>query len=956
MDWIFEGPGEMRALCRAFNWSATALGPVDRWPQSLRTAAQMVLASPFPNIILWGNDLIQLYNDGYRDLMGNKHPEGLGRPTQLVWPEVWHINYPIYERVRQGESFSFEDALYPLARSGQQPEDVWLTLAYSPVLEETGKVGGILVTVFDTTDRVLEQQHRLRAQQALRESELRFSRLLKATSEIVYSMNAGWTAMLQLDGKDYLESSSTVNYHWMDHYIPQAEQKRVWGFIQLAIRQQTPFEAEHQVVRRDGSTGWVNSRAIPIPDDEGRIVEWVGAATDITARKLIEHQQAYLLRLSDTLRTLTDTNSIQEQAARCLGCELGVSRAFYFVAEEADGSYVHIVSKEYYSRPDIPAVIGQHPQTAYGRSVYARLATGESLVVNDIDTLTDLTDTERQRYNKLLVRSMIVVPLVKNGRYVAAFAVNDVRPRQWTAHEIRLVEETAERTWAAVERATAEKALSISEERLLRAINTARTVVWEWNVPENKIETTSNIAEVYGYPAMTFAEQGYSLVHDEDRESHLQKVRRAATTGGGYYSRFRIIHPDSQGIVWLEERADSIQDENGNVIKLVGAAIDITEIKYAEEALRKADHRKNEFLAMLAHELRNPMSTIRSGLQILSMTGETDVIRPAVAMMNRQTDHLVRLVDDLLDVSRISRGTIELRKSRLNLVSLIEHAMPPAKALCDERSHTLSVLLPSTPVFLDGDETRLTQVVTNLLTNAARYTPPGGQISLRLVQNGQQAVVEVTDNGIGLTSEQLGSVFELFMQVDNSLARTQGGLGLGLTLVRQLVELHGGKVSARSGGLGQGSTFTVILPTLPGADESAAGLLPEQPAVAAGCRVLVVDDNTDAALTLSMLLSMKGYETCTENSGRAGIDTAGQIQPDVILLDIGMPEMDGYQTCRLIRQQPWGMNLFIIALTGYGQAADRQRTKEAGFDGHLVKPVNMTELDQLIHRLQQRRT
>jgi two-component system CheB/CheR fusion protein len=331
---------------------------------------------------------------------------------------------------------------------------------------------------------------------------------------------------------------------------------------------------------------------------------------------------------------------------------------------------------------------------------------------------------------------------------------------------------------------------------------------------------------------------------------------------------------------------------------------------------------------------------------------ENESVQAGVAMMSRQVDHLVRLIDDLLDVSRISRGQIELRRESMDLKTLVAQAVVAVRPLYDARRRGLTIALPAAPLPLQGDATRLTQVVTNLLTNGARYTSEGGQVWLSLEETGQEARLVVRDDGIGLAPDQLSRIFEQFVQVDTALNRAEGGLGLGLSLVRNLVELHGGRVEARSKGLNQGSEFVVSLPLSP--EPAKAGTTPKEPTSPAEkprYEVLVVDDNRDAADTLSMLLKRKGYQIHTRYGGREALEAAENRQPDVILLDISMPEMDGYQTCRLLRQQPWGESIVVIALTGYGQQEARQVSAEAGFDGHLVKPVDLKTLTELVDLL-----
>jgi CheY-like chemotaxis protein len=318
-------------------------------------------------------------------------------------------------------------------------------------------------------------------------------------------------------------------------------------------------------------------------------------------------------------------------------------------------------------------------------------------------------------------------------------------------------------------------------------------------------------------------------------------------------------------------------------------------------------------------------------------------------MMERQLTQLVRIVDDLLDVSRISRGKMELRKEPVELAAVVQSAVETSRPVIEERGHDLTVALPPESVTLDADLTRLAQVFANLLNNSAKYTPAGGRIRLAAERRGREVVVSVEDTGIGIPEGSLGSIFDMFSQVDRTLERTTGGLGIGLSLVKGLVEMHGGTVEVTSGGEGMGSTFTVRLPVSTAGPpvERQAGRNGE--AVAAPRRrVLVVDDNRDSAESLAMLLRLTGNEVRTAHDGHEAVDAAGAYRPDLILMDVGMPKLNGLDATRRIRQQPWGKGVVIVALTGWGQEDDRQRTTEAGCDGHLVKPVEPDALEKLL--------
>jgi PAS domain S-box-containing protein len=397
-----------------------------------------------------------------------------------------------------------------------------------------------------------------------------------------------------------------------------------------------------------------------------------------------------------------------------------------------------------------------------------------------------------------------------------------------------------------------------------------------------------------------------------------------------------------------------IRDEAGNVIGASKIARDIGAWRRAEERLLEADRRKDEFLATLAHELRNPLAPIRNSLEILRLTGVDAATQAGLAaILGRQVDHLSRLVDDLLEVSRVTVGQVELRRERVALSQVLDAAVQASRPHIDGAGHRLTIRQPAEPVELDADPVRLAQVFSNLLNNAAKYTNPGGEIELVARRLGAEVEVAIHDNGIGIPAEMLDRVFDLFTQVSPTLARSGGGLGIGLTLARRLVELHGGRVEAESAGAGHGSTFRVRLPVA-GArlDDTGSGVDADPEAAGAKRsiqrRILVVDDNGDSAQSLALLLQILGHQVQTALSGSQALDQIESFRPELVLLDIGMPEMDGYEVARRIRARAGRDGLRLVALTGFGQEADRERSRAAGFDAHLVKPVDLALLQDLL--------
>jgi len=401
------------------------------------------------------------------------------------------------------------------------------------------------------------------------------------------------------------------------------------------------------------------------------------------------------------------------------------------------------------------------------------------------------------------------------------------------------------------------------------------------------------------------------------------------------------------GTRWISATYTPDVGPDGAVRGFVAHVNDVTERKRAEAALGEAARRKDEFLATLAHELRNPLAPIRNAVRVLKGKGQPD---PELAwcrdVIDRQVAHMARLLEDLLDVSRVSREKLELRRERIDLAGVIAAAVETSRPLVEEGRHDLAVDLPAEPVWLDADPVRLAQVFANLLNNAAKYTPPGGRIALAATARDGEVAVAVRDTGIGIAADVLPRLFEIFAQARPALELAQGGLGIGLALVKGLVELHGGRVAASSAGPGTGSEFVVRLPVAaPPADRPAPDLEPDRPA---GRKVVVADDNRDAADSLAMLLGLLGHDVRTARDGVEAVEVAEAFRPEVILLDIGMPRLDGYGACRRIRAQSWGGGVFLVALTGWGQEEDKRRAAEAGFDAHLVKPADPARLDALL--------
>jgi PAS domain S-box-containing protein len=450
---------------------------------------------------------------------------------------------------------------------------------------------------------------------------------------------------------------------------------------------------------------------------------------------------------------------------------------------------------------------------------------------------------------------------------------------------------------------------------------------------------------------------GWQSVHDPKYLPRALEGWRASIANGTHFEmEFPIRAADGHFRMFLT-RVLPLKGDNGQVLQWFGTNTDMDEAKRTEvqlrateAALRDADRRKDSFLATLAHELRNPLAPIRTAAQILgSPRLASQQLQWAQGVIQRQVGHMALLLDDLLDVARITQGKLELKRERVRLTEVVDAAVEAARPLLDGKHHQLSIALPSEELMLQADPLRLSQILTNLLTNAAKYTDSSGHIQLSGVVEDGTLFLAVKDNGIGIPAEALTRIFEMFSQIDGASVRADGGLGIGLALVKGLLELHGGTIEAKSDGPGRGSQFIVRLPLLASnVTEPRAAGLDAAPVAAAARRVLVADDNKDAADALAMLLALAGHEVRVVHGGRAALAVAQTFRPDVALLDIGMPDLNGHEVARQLRREPWGTCIRLIALTGWGGDEDRRRAIDVGFDRHLIKPINPAALEELL--------
>jgi len=500
----------------------------------------------------------------------------------------------------------------------------------------------------------------------------------------------------------------------------------------------------------------------------------------------------------------------------------------------------------------------------------------------------------------------------------------------------------------------AQQALLESEERFRFLAETIPSIVWT-AAPDGTLTYVNRRWLEYSGPNSEQNSPGWGelVVHPDDSERCMTEWAEALREGKEY--AIEVRHRRYDGVFrWFMTRAVPLRDSVGRIVSWFGVTNDIQDQKEMQEHLQEMDRRKDEFLATLAHELRNPLAPIRNSLQFLRLAGtDHTATERAVEIIDRQVNHMVRLVDDLLEVSRITRGKIELRKEAVDLAEIIDMAVETSRPLIEAAGHRFEVSLPQEPVTLEVDCVRVSQVIANLLNNAAKYTDAGGQIWLTAFAESREVIISVRDTGVGISADMLPKVFDMFTQIGCSLDRSQGGLGIGLTLSRSLIELHGGQIEARSAGAGRGSEFVIRLP-LARVDESEKLPLPrsrtdeDRVGGSQSRRVLVVDDNVDSAESLALWLRLVGHEVRLVHEGLAALEEARVFRPEIVVLDIGLADIDGFQVAELLRKEPGLEGMLLIALTGYGQDEDRQRCYDAGFDEHLIKPVDPALLEALL--------
>ena len=906
---FLAGGGEMGARIRAFDWARTPLGAPDRWPQALRTVLRILLTTQHPVFIFWGPGHHCFYNDAYRRSLGDeKHPTILGQPGRAAFPEIWDIIGPQIEHVMRGDGATwYENHLVPILRNGRI-EDVYWTYSYGPIDDETaaGGVGGVLVLCTETTSQVATTQ-------ALRDKEARLQLALDVASLGVWETRVSDGAT-HADKRiralfDIADEHSTLET-WMSRIHPE-DIERVRARRER-LRAGETKDLEYRVRTATGEH-WVHTRARLMPDPQrGDYI--LGVAEDVTVARGLRDTLETSRRLA--VEQYERMTQMFEQAPGFICILRGPEHRFEFVND----AYV----RAFGPRPLLGLTVREAFPELSGQGYYE---------------LLDRVYRDGERYVASGATLRLEGPGLAPRDFVLDFIYEPMRDENGAVNGIFVEGQDV------TERTRADAALRESEARFRSMADSSPLIIWLTDAQHRLEFANEAFTRFFGVTLDDLAESGWRrLVHPESR-GFIEGLVAAHRERQPFDGRARVRHADGSWR-WLRSYAAPRFGRDGEFLGMVGNSPEITDVVAAEAAVREAARQKDEFLAMLAHELRNPMAPIRNAAEILARALPSDSpLLPVSGLLRRQAAQLSRLVDDLLDVSRITQGRIDLKRRRIDLNAVIAQALETVEPLMREKSHTLRSQTPGDSLWVDADPERMVQALSNVLANAAKYTDRGGQVRVLAHAAGDEAVVTVADDGIGIAEEMLPRVFDLFVQSERALDRAQGGLGIGLSVVKRLVEMHGGRVSVTSGGPGTGSTFEIRLPRVAVAAPEAAS---QGASGSPTRRVLVVDDNRDAAESLALLLQLDGHVVEATFDPRRALELAPAFQPEVVLLDIGMPGMDGFEVAHRLRAAPELDGIVLVALTGYGRAEDRDMTAAAGFDAHLVKPVDLGALAQVL--------
>jgi PAS domain S-box-containing protein len=976
---------------------------------SARSLAAIVESSDDAIIGKDANGIITSWNQSAERIFGYTAAEAVGCSIAMLAPPDRADEMPgILKRIRQGERVEHFDTV----RRAKDGQLVSISLTVSPIRDEHGEIVGASKIARDISERKLALQALQRSEQRFAAELDAMSRLHAVSTRLLSTTNLSAAMELVLENAITMSEADLGN---IQLYSPQLEALEIVaqrGFSQdfldyfrnvrvnegsacaSAMRSGTRIIIEDVELdpgyephrHAAAQAGYRAVQSTPIKSRSGNVLGMLSTHFR-TPRRPSERDERlldlYARHAADLIERIRFEEAIQQQTAEMNALfetlPVGIHIAHdpqccRITANEAAHKLLRIPLGQNVSRL---ATAGEQPtncrvyrngiEVATNQLPVQRAARGEQVRNEDVEFRFD--------DGTILYVVTSAAPLYDNeGRVRGAVAgVLDVTSRRQAEERLRTHNERLRLLWeaASVLLTTTEPDSMLRElfarigphlgldgyfNYMVNETGDGLTLVSSIGIPDEVVKQ-SNRLEFGQAISGAVALQRQPIVATHIKQSDDPKAQLVKSLGIRACACNPLeINNDLLGtLAFVGRSRDEFEEDELEFLRTICqyVAVAYERLRFVRQ-LRDADRRKDEFLATLAHELRNPLAPIRNAVELLRRSdGSTQLVEEATGMMGRQLDQMVRIVDDLLDLSRISQGKVQVRKERIELATVLRSAVEAVRLMIDARAQELTVTMPSETIYLEADATRLGQVISNLLDNAAKYTPKGGHIKLTAERQGGEAVVSVRDTGIGIAPEQLAHIFEMFSQVAPALERSEEGLGIGLSLVRGLVELHGGKVKAQSAGLGKGSEFIVRLPVaeIPPAACTDASDDGGRPYSGLKRRILVVDDNRDAANSMAIMLNMMGHETRTAYDGVEAIQISAAYHPSVILLDIGLPKMSGYEAARHIRQQPWGKGMALIALTGWGQEADARRALEAGFDHHLTKPAELAALEKLLARI-----
>jgi signal transduction histidine kinase/ActR/RegA family two-component response regulator/PAS domain-containing protein len=882
---------EMERQMRAFPWETSAVGPVASWPHSLKQAVRTVLDLRMPAYLAWGDTYVQFFNDAYMPILGARCDSALGNDTRVTWPEAWPTIRPLWDEVKQGATFGHDEFPLTLYRNGY-PEKCFFSHSYSPVYGDDGRIAGVLATCVETTKAVLgerRQAYQLKLADTLRR-ETEFDPLLKATIRLTSEYFSGSNvAYVELDEQ---HRTFTVKEEWKDGVETGGAQGT------LPIDMLSPRQLDHL---RAGTTICINDVST---DPECAAVAKPCLMLGIHSVVVIPlkdgdrlHGAGFLYK-DHAYRWTDDERALAEELARRTWEALRRIRAEEALREET--RMLELLNR--------------------AGSVLASTLDIDTLLQAVTDAATELTGAE--------FGSFFYNGKDANGDAYLLYTLSGA-PREAFAH-------------LGHPRPTAIFGPTFKGGAPIRSDDITKDPRY------------GSMGPHHGMPKGHLPVRSYLAASVSSRSGEV--------LGGLFFghSKTHMFDERTEQLISGFVAQAAVAIDNARLYELAQRAAREREgILACERAARAEAERhskmKDEFLAMLAHELRNPLAPITNAAQLLRMPSVDENLRlKASNIISRQVRHMTELVDDLLDVSRVTRGLVKLDTEILELNAVLRSAVEQARPHIEAKNHILSVEAPARAVLVAGDRTRLVQVLVNLLNNAAKYTPPGGSITLRLEAGPEQARMTVIDNGAGMDAKLLPHVFDLFTQAERTPDRSQGGLGIGLALVKTIVQMHGGQVEAHSDGPNLGSSVSVLLPLTEAGGETVAPAPLRRTAdtrPVAPCTLTIVDDNVDAAQSLAVLLREQGHTVHVFDGAMRTLASSEIRETHAFILDIGLPDMTGYELARRLRREH--PDTSFIALTGYGQARDRDLSKQAGFDHHLVKPVEFRALADILAQLPQ---